>query len=246
MTHLELKRPLEEGGYTIRSTPSMNTQPKKSKPSRRKKKRDPNEPQKPVSAYALFFRDSQASIKSRNPNLTFGDVSKMVASLWDSLDADSKSLYKKRTEMAKKEYLRQLASYRASLVSKGQVNCFPLKWFSVSILFLIYFFSILKSLTFQCIYFRVMICSDFPVVTATQVLAWAKAFRPTHRAQFPRTQPYRLWPVEPAVNLEMAQDSRCTRHRAIWRAVRAVKLPEQRRREIIRVIPHTIKNSTTR
>ena len=44
----------------------------------------------------------------------------MVASLWDSLDSESKALYKKRTEMAKKEYLRQLASYRASLVSKGQ------------------------------------------------------------------------------------------------------------------------------
>ena len=105
------------GGY--RPT-HISTAPKKPKASRRKKKRDPNEPQKPVSAYALFFRDSQASIKGRNPNLSFGDVSKMVASLWDSLDSESKALYKKRTEMAKKEYLRQLASYRASLVSKGQ------------------------------------------------------------------------------------------------------------------------------
>ena len=29
------------------------------------------------------------------------------------------ALYKKRTEMAKKDYLRQLAAYRANLVSKG-------------------------------------------------------------------------------------------------------------------------------
>ena len=43
-----------------------------------------------MSAYALFFRDSQASIKGRNPNASFGDVSKMVASLWDSLDPDNK------------------------------------------------------------------------------------------------------------------------------------------------------------
>jgi len=92
---------------------------KKPKPSRRKKKRDPNEPTKPVSAYALFFRDRQASIKGRNPNLSFGEVSKLVASMWDNLDAESKAHYKKRTEMAKKEYLRQLAAYRASIVSKG-------------------------------------------------------------------------------------------------------------------------------
>ena len=92
---------------------------KKPKVSKRKKKRDPNEPNKPVSAYALFFRDSQASIKVANPNAAFGDVSKIVASLWDALDPDSKAAYKKRTENAKKDYLKKLASYRASLVSKG-------------------------------------------------------------------------------------------------------------------------------
>lgn len=93
-------------------------QPKKPKVSKRRKKRDPNEPQKPVSAYALFFRDTQASIKLRNPNANFGEVSKIVAATWDALDPDSKAQYKKRTEMAKKEYLRALAAYRANLVSK--------------------------------------------------------------------------------------------------------------------------------
>ncbi len=92
---------------------------KKPKISKRKKKRDPNEPQKPVSAYALFFRDSQANIKAANPNAAFGDVSKIVASMWDNLDPDSKAAYKKRTENAKKDYLKKLAAYRASLVSKG-------------------------------------------------------------------------------------------------------------------------------
>ena len=96
---------------------SLLPAPKRSKKSSRH--RDPNEPQKPVSAYALFFRDTQAQIKSRSPAATFGEVSKMVASLWDSLDPDSKANYKRRTETAKKEYLKRLAAYRASLVSKG-------------------------------------------------------------------------------------------------------------------------------
>ena len=90
---------------------------KRSKKSSRH--RDPNEPQKPVSAYALFFRDTQAQIKSRSPAATFGEVSKMVAALWDGLDPDSKAAYKRRTETAKKEYLKRLAAYRASLISKG-------------------------------------------------------------------------------------------------------------------------------
>ncbi|KAL1140518.1 hypothetical protein AAG570_000448, partial [Ranatra chinensis] len=92
---------------------------KKPKAQKKKKKRDPNEPQKPVSAYALFFRDTQAAIKGQNPNASFGEVSKIVASMWDTLDADHKNVYKKKTEAAKKDYLKALAAYRASLVSKG-------------------------------------------------------------------------------------------------------------------------------
>ena len=57
-----------------------------------RKKKDPNEPQKPVSAYALFFRDTQAAIKGQNPNATFGEVSRIVASMWDSLGEEQKQV----------------------------------------------------------------------------------------------------------------------------------------------------------
>ncbi|KAG8200694.1 hypothetical protein JTE90_022311 [Oedothorax gibbosus] len=109
----------------------LNTEPvetnvpkvtKKPKAQKKKKKRDPNEPQKPVSAYALFFRDTQAAIKGQSPNASFGEVSKIVASMWDSLDVDRKNQYKKKTETAKKEYLKALAAYRANLVSKAAVD----------------------------------------------------------------------------------------------------------------------------
>ena len=59
---------------------------------RGRKKKDPNEPQKPVSAYALFFRDTQAAIKGQNPNASFGEVSKIVASMWDSLAEEQKQV----------------------------------------------------------------------------------------------------------------------------------------------------------
>ena len=47
---------------------------------------------RPVSAYALFFRDTQAAIKGSNPNASFGEVSKIVASMWDNLDATEKAV----------------------------------------------------------------------------------------------------------------------------------------------------------
>ncbi|XP_026887803.1 TOX high mobility group box family member 4b isoform X2 [Electrophorus electricus] len=87
-----------------------------------KKKKDPNEPQKPVSAYALFFRDTQAAIKGQNPNATFGEVSKIVASMWDSLGEEQKQVYKRKTEAAKKEYLKALAAYRANLLSQPTIE----------------------------------------------------------------------------------------------------------------------------
>ncbi|CAD7675485.1 unnamed protein product [Nyctereutes procyonoides] len=85
---------------------------KKHKAPKKKKKKDPNEPQKPVLAYALFFRDTQAALKGQNPKATFGKVSKIVASMWDSLGEEQKQVYKRKTEAAKKEYLEALAAYK--------------------------------------------------------------------------------------------------------------------------------------
>uniref|UniRef100_A0A8U7NMR7 TOX high mobility group box family member 4 n=1 Tax=Corvus moneduloides TaxID=1196302 RepID=A0A8U7NMR7_CORMO len=94
--------------------------PRRPKPPKKaKKKKDPNEPQKPVSAYALFFRDTQAAIKGQNPNATFGEVSKIVASMWDSLGEEQKQVYKRKTEAAKKEYLKALTAYKATLVPQN-------------------------------------------------------------------------------------------------------------------------------
>uniref|UniRef100_A0A4W5NBC4 TOX high mobility group box family member 4 b n=1 Tax=Hucho hucho TaxID=62062 RepID=A0A4W5NBC4_9TELE len=87
-----------------------------------KKKKDPNEPQKPVSAYALFFRDTQAAIKGQNPSATFGEVSKIVASMWDSLGEEQKQVYKRKTEAAKKEYLKALAAYRDNQLSQPTIE----------------------------------------------------------------------------------------------------------------------------
>ncbi|KAG7235599.1 hypothetical protein INR49_002435 [Caranx melampygus] len=87
-----------------------------------RKKKDPNEPQKPVSAYALFFRDTQAAIKGQNPNATFGEVSKIVASMWDSLGEEQKQVYKRKNEAAKKDYLKALAEYRAGQNSQAPIE----------------------------------------------------------------------------------------------------------------------------
>uniref|UniRef100_A0A670YXP9 HMG box domain-containing protein n=1 Tax=Pseudonaja textilis TaxID=8673 RepID=A0A670YXP9_PSETE len=87
----------EEPEEIRRVTPTavLDVGKKQKAPKKQKKKKDPNEPQKPVSAYALFFRDTQAAIKGQNPKATFGEVSKIVASMWDSLGEEQKQVRRK-------------------------------------------------------------------------------------------------------------------------------------------------------
>ncbi|KAL3046036.1 hypothetical protein OYC64_004112 [Pagothenia borchgrevinki] len=91
----------------------------------KKKKKDPNEPWKPVSAYTLFFKDSRTAIKGQNPKATFGEVSKIVASMWDSLGEEQKQVYRRKNEAAKKDYLKALTEYRAGQISQVPTEVTP-------------------------------------------------------------------------------------------------------------------------
>jgi len=46
-----------------------------------------------MTAYSLFFRDTQVSIKGENQQATFGEVSRIVATMWDSLEPHEKEVY---------------------------------------------------------------------------------------------------------------------------------------------------------
>ncbi|KAG7271940.1 hypothetical protein CRUP_007711, partial [Coryphaenoides rupestris] len=110
--------PIRRGGGKPATMASVTALVAAAAGKRANRKKDPKEPVKPVSAYALFFRDTQAAIKGQNPNASFGEVSKIVASMWDSLAEVQKQVYKRKTEMAKKEYLHALAAYRANQMSQ--------------------------------------------------------------------------------------------------------------------------------
>lgn len=66
-----------------------------------------------MSAYALFFRDTQAAIKGQNPNATFGEVSKIVASMWDGLGEEQKQVL--QSSMNKTAHSRQQCVFSLDL-----------------------------------------------------------------------------------------------------------------------------------
>ena len=51
---------------TMTTAETTKVEPKK-KPRAPRKKKDPNAPSAPCSAYTLFFRNTQATIKAQNP-----------------------------------------------------------------------------------------------------------------------------------------------------------------------------------
>jgi hypothetical protein len=64
-----------------------------------------------MSAYSLFFRDTQASIKSQNPAVTFGEISRIVSQMWDTLEPHEKDKYNSQADKDKQAYLKALAEY---------------------------------------------------------------------------------------------------------------------------------------
>ena len=56
--------------------------------------KDTKPPQAPLSAYAFFFKETQASIKSQQPDATFESVSKIVETMWQALEENQKEKYR--------------------------------------------------------------------------------------------------------------------------------------------------------
>merc|ERR1719516_790422 len=68
-------------------------------------------PQAPLSAYAFFFKETQASIKSQQPDATFESVSKIVETMWAALEENQKEKYRKMNEADKERHRREKEAY---------------------------------------------------------------------------------------------------------------------------------------
>lgn len=79
-----------------------------------KKKKDPNAPLVPLSAYKFFFKETGQTVKNHNPAAKFGDVSRIVASMWERLSDDEKAIYRKLSEDDKARYKREMQDYKAT------------------------------------------------------------------------------------------------------------------------------------
>ncbi|WKX90691.1 hypothetical protein Q1695_009497 [Nippostrongylus brasiliensis] len=77
---------------------------------------DEAENTRPVSAYAMFFRERQIFAKKSFPNATFGDISRIVAAEWDALGKNEREKYKSRTEQLRRKQIKMAVNGRLQLI----------------------------------------------------------------------------------------------------------------------------------
>lgn len=74
-------------------------------------KKDQNKPKRNLTAYMFYSQNRRGSIKSSEPNISFGDITKKIAAEWKKLNDSNKSKFQKMADKDKQRYLKEMESY---------------------------------------------------------------------------------------------------------------------------------------
>nr|P26584.2 RecName: Full=High mobility group protein B2; AltName: Full=High mobility group protein 2; Short=HMG-2 [Gallus gallus]AAA48818.1 non-histone chromosomal protein [Gallus gallus] len=77
------------------------------------KKKDPNAPKRPPSAFFLFCSEHRPKIKNDHPGLSIGDTAKKLGEMWSEQLAKDKQPYEQKAAKLKEKYEKDIAAYRA-------------------------------------------------------------------------------------------------------------------------------------
>lgn len=79
-----------------------------------RKKKDPNAPKRPMTAYMFYANEQREPTKTKHPELSFGEVHKLIGEEWHKLSESEKKPYEEKAAAAKKRYEEEKAAYKAS------------------------------------------------------------------------------------------------------------------------------------
>jgi hypothetical protein len=80
-----------------------------SKVKHKKEKKDT--PHKCLSAFIIFNKENREKIKAANPDVTFGELGKLIGDAWKSLNETDKSVYQQKSEADKQRYQTEMDKY---------------------------------------------------------------------------------------------------------------------------------------
>lgn len=80
---------------------------------KRRTKKDPNAPKRGLSAYMFFANEQRQSVRDDNPDVTFGQVGKILGERWKALNEKQRAPYDAKAAADKKRYEDEKQAYNA-------------------------------------------------------------------------------------------------------------------------------------
>lgn len=82
------------------------------KGKRRKRPRDVNAPEKPLTGYVRFLNDRREAVRAANPTANFSDITKILANEWSKLGPQEKQKYLDEAEKDRVRYSKEMEQYQ--------------------------------------------------------------------------------------------------------------------------------------
>ena len=90
------------------------TEPPKKK-KKKKKAKDPNAPVRPKTGYMFYScNGARTAVKEAYPDLTFGEVTKVVAANWNAMSEEKKEVWNRMAADDRERYQREMDDYKGS------------------------------------------------------------------------------------------------------------------------------------
>jgi len=77
-----------------------------------KKKKDPNAPKRPQSAWMYFGADMRPKLKAENPGEKQSEILKILSERWKELTDEDKEPFEKKAKKDKARYVAEKAAYK--------------------------------------------------------------------------------------------------------------------------------------
>lgn len=82
--------------------------------AQKRRKKDPSAPKAPLNGYLVYFNEERSEMRQKNPNIGFGELTKIIAAKWKELPTDEKQKYINEAELDKERYIKEMADYKKS------------------------------------------------------------------------------------------------------------------------------------
>jgi len=90
--------------------------------SQKRRKKDPAAPKAPLNGYLVYFNDERADMRMKNPNMGFGELTKIIALKWKDLPMNEKQRFINEADHDKERYVKEMAEYKKSDSYKNYVK----------------------------------------------------------------------------------------------------------------------------